>query len=227
MSVSLPTADRLEVRARQSLGSSSDAIYRLVVDTVRARGLGGGRLVDVGCGTGRLWHLLHQEFSSYCGLDVIHYADFPAHAEFRGADLDCRDWPIESDVADLVVAIETIEHVENPWAFVRHLVRIARPGGWILVTTPNQLSWLSLASLVTRQRFSAFSDANYPAHRTALLECDLRRMAADARLESVDVRYSGSGRVPTTPWHYPRGISHLWPRAFSDNVMLFGRKPRD
>jgi 2-polyprenyl-3-methyl-5-hydroxy-6-metoxy-1,4-benzoquinol methylase len=217
--------DRLQSRARQSLGASHAAIYSMVADALRARRVS-GHVVDVGCGGGALWHVLRPQFSSYCGIDAVRYDGFPSHGEFRQADLDRDDWPIDAEVADLVVAIETIEHLENPWAFVRGLARIAKAGAWIVVTTPNQLSGLSLATLIVKQRFSAFPDAQYPAHRTALLHSDLRRLASESRLEDVTVLYSLHGRLPLRPWHYPRAIARRFPRALSDNLMLIGRKPR-
>lgn len=76
---------------------------------------------------------------------------------------------------------------------MRGLVRIAKPGAWLAVTTPNQLSWLSLATLIVRHRFSAFPDAYYPIHRTALLESDLRHAAEDCGLEEVVILYTRSG----------------------------------
>jgi 2-polyprenyl-3-methyl-5-hydroxy-6-metoxy-1,4-benzoquinol methylase len=221
------TDDRLELRARQSLGSSSDAIHEMVAGALRARTIAGGHVVDVGCGGGALWRRLREEFSTYCGVDAVRYEGFPPAHEFHLADLDGADWPISPGQADLVVAVEIIEHLENPWAFMRALVRIAKPGGWVVVTTPNQLSCLSLATLLAKRRFSEFQDAHYPAHRTALLETDLVRIAGESGLGSVTLVYSESGRVPLTPWHYPRMMARRFPRALSDNVMLMGRKPRD
>jgi hypothetical protein len=93
-----------------------------------------------------------------------------------------------------------------------------------VVTTPNQLSVLSLLTLVARKRFSAFQDGAYPGHRTALLEIDLRRIFWECGLEPVEVRYTCSGRIPLTPLHYPRTLSRLWPRGFSDNLVVAGRK---
>jgi 2-polyprenyl-3-methyl-5-hydroxy-6-metoxy-1,4-benzoquinol methylase len=217
----------LEQRARQSLGSSDNAIYEMVAQAVRSRRIYGDLLVDVGCGRGALWNLLQPCFSSYCGIDAVRYDGFPSDGVFRKADLDGSSWPIEPNVADLVVSLETIEHLENPWAFARNLVRIAKPGAWVVITTPNQLSWLSLLSLIVRHRFSAFTDRAYPAHRTALLESDLRRLASESRLDEIAVGYSHRGRVPLTPWHHPRAVARLLPRALSDNLMLIARKPRD
>jgi SAM-dependent methyltransferase len=214
----------LETRARQSLGSSDAAIYEMVERALSVRGVAGGRLIDVGCGTAGLWRRLGPRFAAYCGLDAVRYHGFPFDGEFRQIDLDAGEWPVSSGEADVVTAVETIEHLENPWAFMRALAGLAKPGGWVVVTTPNQQSVLSLATLIAKRRFSSFQDSHYPAHRTALLEIDLRRAASECGLESIDVVYSHSGRIPLTPWHYPAAIARRFPRALSDNVMIIGRK---
>jgi 2-polyprenyl-3-methyl-5-hydroxy-6-metoxy-1,4-benzoquinol methylase len=218
-------AGGLVERARQSLGSSSSAIYEMVARRLEARDIRGGRLLDVGCGGGALWNLVRHRFSECWGLDAVRYDGLPLDVEFREVDLDAADWP-PVPAADLVVAVETIEHLENPWAFVRQLAAQATPGGWVLVTTPNQLSALSLATLLWKQRFSAFQDAHYPAHRTALLASDVQRALAAAGLEPVETAYSLCGRLPLTGQHYPRALANTFPRALSDNLMLLARKPR-
>lgn len=215
----------LETRARQSLGSSHDAIYRMVDRALAERAISGGRLVDVGCGRAGLWRVLAPRFGSYCGLDAVRYQGFPIDVEFRQVDLDAARWPVAPGEADAVTAVETIEHLENPWAFMRLLVDLVRPGGWVVVTTPNQLSVLSLATLIVKRRFSSFQDSHYPAHRTALIEVDLRRAAGECGLESVGVLYSHAGRVLLTPWHYPAALARRFPRALSDNLLIIGRKP--
>jgi 2-polyprenyl-3-methyl-5-hydroxy-6-metoxy-1,4-benzoquinol methylase len=213
----------LEVRARQSLGSSEPAIYRAVHSALRER-RAGGVLADIGCGAGQFWREVQPIFSRCLGVDAVRYAALPADVQFVSADLDRAPLPLPDACADVATALETIEHLENPRAFCRELCRIVRPGGWIVITTPNQLSILSLLTLILKQRFSAFQDDAYPAHRTALLEIDLRRIASECSLTEVDVRYSESGRVPLTGLHYPRFVSRALPRACSDNVVLMGRR---
>jgi len=215
----------VEERARASLGTSGEAIYRMVSAAIAARHPGGGTLLDVGCGSGRLWPFLRERFDRYVGVDAVRYDGFPAEGEFHAADLDAQALPF-ADAAEVVAAVETIEHLENPRAFVRALVRAAKPGGWVIVTTPNQLSLLSRATLLAKGEHNAFRDASYPAHITALLEVDLRRIAAECGLEEVTVEFSHSGRVAGSGRHYPGWLSRLWPRGLSDNLLLAGRKPR-
>ena len=212
----------LETRARQSLGASSAAIYRTVAALLRERAAG-GVLADIGCGEGNLWRELGGSCSGCVGGDALRYDGLPPIVEFTPADLDRLPLPLREGSADVVAAVEVIEHLENPRAFCRELARIVKPGGWVVVTTPNQLSMLSLLTLTFKQRFSAFQDASYPAHITALLEVDLRRIAAECGLQAVDVRYTGQGRIPGTGAHYPAALSARAPRLLSDNLVLIGR----
>lgn len=213
-------------RALQSRGTSSDAIHQMVVRILESRHPGGGLLLDVGCGTGNLWAALAGRFDRYIGADVVRYEGFPAEADFCPVDLDTQRVALADGTADVVAAVETIEHLENPRAFVRELVRLARPGGWVLVTTPNQLSLLSKMTLLLKNRFNAFQEGSYPAHLTALLEIDLRRITAECGLTDVAVAYTEQGRIAGTAWHYPRVLSRCCPRALSDNLLTIGRKPR-
>jgi SAM-dependent methyltransferase len=212
------------VRARASGGTSSGAVHRMVARGLETRHPGGGLLLDVGCGTGGLWAALAGRFDRYAGADVVRYEGFPKGAAFYRVDLDSPHLALPDGLADVVAAVETIEHLENPRQFMRHLVRLAKPGGWVVVTTPNQLSLLSKLTLVLKNQFNAFQDGCYPAHLTALLEVDLRRMAAECGLTDVAVAYSRQGRLPGTPRHYPAWLSRRFPRALSDNVLLIGRK---
>lgn len=211
----------LQKRARASLGISSAVIYQTVSAIIRERNSTHGVLFDVGCGTGSLLPFVQRAADNYHGVDTVRYDAFPDGQHFVKVDLDKPCWPIDDAAADLAVAVETIEHLENPRAFFREMVRITRPGGLVVVTTPNQLSLLSTLTLVLRNQFNAFQDASYPAHRTALLEVDLQRIALEVGLTDVQVRYTNSGRIPGTPWHWP-GL--LRGRMFSDNVAVSGRK---
>lgn len=223
--VSIDLHPDLETRARQSLGTSEAAIYRMVANAIASRA-SGEVIVDMGCGVGDLWPFVRDQFATYVGVDVVRYEDFPPGAEFIQANLDAGSVPLPDESADTVVAVETIEHLENPRALIREMVRLTKPGGWVCLTTPNQLSLLSLLTLIFKQRHSAFQNVHYPAHLTALLEIDLIRMALECGLADVTINYSGHGRLVLTPWHYPLFLARMFPRSMSDNILLIGRKPR-
>ena len=215
----------VETRARASGGASSEPIYEMVARAIAARHPGGGVLVDVGCGGGKLWEFVGDRFDRYIGVDVVKYEGFPAEGEFIGYELDAGKAPLADASANVVCAVETIEHLENPRAFMRELVRLTKPGGWAIVTTPNQLSLLSKITLVLKNQFNAFQEAPgcYPAHITALLEIDLIRIATECGLTEVKIDYTNKGRIPFTRWHWPKSIGFRG-RAFSDNILCLGMK---
>ncbi len=212
----------VEARARQSLGTSSDPIYRAVAIAVVERLSSGGTVIDVGCGAGKLWSYLGLRFDRYVGIDVVRYDALPEEIEFYQIDLDTGRAPLPDAAGDVVVAVETIEHLENPRAFVRELTRLAKPGGVLIVTTPNQLSLLSKMTLILKNQFNAFQAGSYPAHLTALVECDLRRMGRECGWLGITVCAHRQRPNPGTARHWPGCLSRLYPRSLSDNVLMIG-----
>lgn len=212
-------------RAKQSLDGSSDPVYQMVNRAITQLN-SGGVLVDVGCGSGRLWSFLGDRVDRYSGVDVIRYDGLPDAIEFIPFDLDSGKVSLADGSADIVCAVEVIEHLENPRAFVRELVRLAKPGGFVIVTTPNQLSLLSKLTFILKNQVNAFQEAPgvYPAHITALLEIDLIRIFTESGpSNNIQINYSNCGRMPFTPWHWPKSLG-LGDRSFSDNVLCIGQK---
>jgi len=218
--------------AALSQGASNEVIHRLVARVVGHGAIAAPQptryetVVDVGCGKGAASFHLTGGFARYVGCDAFKYAGFPdaGWASFVNANLDQMPYPLPDASADLVLAIEVIEHLENPRGFVRELVRIVKPGGRLVITTPNQLSLLSKLTFLRRNQFNAFQEAPglYPSHITALLEEDLIRIARECHLTDISVHYTDHGRIPFTPRHWP---SRFRGRAFSDNILVTGLRP--
>jgi hypothetical protein len=84
---------------------------------------------------------------------------------------------------------------------------------------------LSKLTLILKNQFNAFQEAPglYPAHITALLEIDLIRIFTECSLTDIKIDYTNSGRMPFTPWHWPKNLGFSG-RAFSDNILCVGKK---
>jgi SAM-dependent methyltransferase len=109
----------------------------------------GDRVLDAGCGSGRLFtYDLRGRASLVVGVDLT--ADV-AHnpnidAPLRGS---LTALPFASETFDLIICKHVLEHLEEPESAFRELARVLRPGGRLLVLTPNRLHYVPLlASLL-------------------------------------------------------------------------------
>jgi len=220
----LPSLRNAE-RAAASCGVSGDPIYRMVRRVVEKLASHDATILDIGCGAGGLHHVVAPLFHRYIGCDVVEYPGFPKGAEFIKVDLETGNVPLPTGSVDVAIAVETIEHLESPRALLREMSRVVRPGGYVIVTTPNNLSFLSKLTFIVKGQFNAFQDSSYPAHITALLEIDLIRMAKENKLTEIRVEHTQFGRIPGTAVAFPTWLSKSFPRTFSDNVLMAAKRP--
>lgn len=93
-----------------------------------------GRLLDIPAGGGPI-----VEGARRMGYDVVGVDLFPRPG-FRGVQADaCAPLPFRDGPFDMLVSMEGIEHFENQAGFVRECARVLRPGGLLVLTTPNVL----------------------------------------------------------------------------------------
>tara|TARA_R110002072_G_scaffold166989_5_gene320448 strand:- start:7840 stop:8682 length:843 start_codon:yes stop_codon:yes gene_type:complete len=123
------------------------------------RGLGrmdGLRVVDVPAGAGRTCKILHEAGAEVVALDL-----FPEMLQVDGlegtfADLS-EPLPVEDGWADLVICQEGIEHLSDQLSALEEFNRILKPGGRLLITTPNlsnlrsRVSWFLMESDMWRR----------------------------------------------------------------------------
>ncbi|MDQ3056918.1 MAG: methyltransferase domain-containing protein [Pseudomonadota bacterium] len=83
---------------------------------------------------------------------------------------------------DAVVALELVEHLENPHHFLRQCRVLLRPGGTLLLSTPNLANPVSQAMFVRDGVFQWFGDDDYreQGHIMPLAPMVLRRCATEA-----------------------------------------------
>ena len=121
---------------------------------------------------------------------------------------------------DMAFAVEVIEHVENPRHFLREFTRIIKPGGFGYLSTPNNHSLMSKITFMLKGEHRLFQELCYPAHITALMECDFLRMFAECNLRLVRKFYSNEDTVPLLHWKF-----RLPGRYFSVTWGLLFEKP--
>ena len=104
--------------------------------------------VDIGCGDGVLLYKVSTRGGRILGIDLsltgLRFAGEEIKKRSGVAPLvvnaSCYSLPLPDDVFDYVVSIELIEHLAFPENFVQESVRVLRPGGVFVCTTPRRAS---------------------------------------------------------------------------------------
>jgi 2-polyprenyl-3-methyl-5-hydroxy-6-metoxy-1,4-benzoquinol methylase len=142
-----------------------------------ARNLPPGRLLDAGCGVGYGTRLLVERggvATSALGIDVEPQAIAYARERYGSERVDFRadDLLLFEDRTgfDGVVALEIVEHVDNPKALIDHLLSMLRPGGVLVASVPTTPS----------------TDLN-PYHRHDFTERSFRRLFNQSMVLELDL----------------------------------------
>lgn len=151
----------------------------------------GGRVADLAAGQGAFSEMLDAQGFSVIAVD-LNAADWKSNKiAFRTEDLDSEfaERLIEKEGKfDGIAAVEIVEHIENPFQFIRECGKLLQPGGHLLVTTPNVDSVYSRLMLLYTGRLYGFSEFETvrPAHITPIFRWKLKMMFDEAGFEIVD-----------------------------------------
>jgi 2-polyprenyl-3-methyl-5-hydroxy-6-metoxy-1,4-benzoquinol methylase len=117
-----------------------------------------GRVLDVGCSTGYLAERLQQRGSTVIGIDMDERAAELARrfceAVYVG-DIETMELPFEPGSFDAIVCGDLIEHLRGPEGVLRRLRPLLRPGGRLVLSTPNIANWaMRVGLLLGRWRYT-------------------------------------------------------------------------
>lgn len=117
-----------------------------------------GEVLDVGAGAGYTSARLSDRGHRVRAVDINREQFVPTSIPFVKSDLNAA-LPFADASFDGVLALEIIEHLEAPRAFVRELGRVVRPGGAVVISTPNITSLRSKLRFLFAAEFTLFFDS--------------------------------------------------------------------
>jgi SAM-dependent methyltransferase len=158
----------------------------------------GARVLEVGCGEGYGTALLARDAASVLGVDydaltVAHAARTYPQVAFVRANLAAL--PVRTAAVDVLVTLQVIEHVWHHREFLAQCRRALRPGGTLLVTTPNRLTFSpGLDAPVNPFHTKEFTAAELVALLRAcgFTPTFVGELHAAARLRALDAAHGGS-----------------------------------
>lgn len=99
-------------------------------------------VLDIASGAGYGAAFLAQTAKQVIGVDYSEDAIAYSKDLYRSSNLefkvgDAQSLPLDDSSVDVVVSLETIEHIPKPELFVQEVVRVLKPDGIFYVSTPN------------------------------------------------------------------------------------------
>lgn len=145
-----------------------------------------GRLLDVGCGGGRFLNRMRKRGWQVEGIDFDEQAAQKVTARYgitahTGDLVQCA---LPEASFDAITMSQTIEHLYDPAATLRECLRLLKPGGVLVMTTPN-------AHSVCANEFGAYWRGwEAPRHLQVFTVDSLSRLTRSTGLEVTEAHTS-------------------------------------
>lgn len=188
-------------------------------------------ILDIGCAQGTLALLLAERGHRVCAVDIRqHFLDYAASRYEHGAVQFVCGNALEMDIFerfDLIFANQIVEHLIHPLEFTKRLAGWLKPGGRLVVTTPNgeyikndlpRFSELGDSAKHEDRQFTADGDGHFFAYSAA----ELVQVFEGSGLKRLTVRYFEtpfiSGHMKVRYLHTMVPLSIL---GFCDRLALY------
>ncbi len=126
---------------RQKLDLIENCRVKIMLEMINELHLTGKNILDIGCFDGTLLSLVTNRNNKFYGIDANDFA--VRQARKKGIKVkqfffdDVTKIPFADKFFHLIAAGEIIEHIYDTDFFLRELKRILKPGGYLLISTPN------------------------------------------------------------------------------------------
>ncbi len=180
------------------------------------------KLLDVGCGIGKLRLACPLDSIEFTGIDVrstsLEIARGNGYTRILQANL-VGALPFASESFDALVCSHVLEHLPNPEHQIQEILRVLRPGGIFLMGVPMSWWWTrwlrvhALPLVVPEKRPEALA-ASF-GHVTFFTMPSLKALLKD--FEIVDIRgfrFFSSRHLPLENWWWYFRLNTLWGRTF-------------
>ncbi len=109
-------------------------------------------IIDLGTADGRMLNMIHKKYSQTRCVGIEHTQELVDFGRKKFHDLEIIQGDIQSldfpdDSFDIAIAAAVIEHVPSPDKTMREAKRVLRPGGILVLTSPDPY-WEYLATIV-------------------------------------------------------------------------------
>lgn len=184
-------ANSAEQNAAQPVSMAGIGTHESVLDLIKAYFPKSSRIADLAAGEGAFSVELKRLGHEVVAVDA-------SDANWKVPDIDLRLCDFDREFAETVlngggkfdgiVAIEIIEHLENPFQFARECAKLLKPGGIMALTTPNVEAVFSRLLFLYTGRLNTFglNETVRFAHITPIFKWKLDMLLDEAGFEVLE-----------------------------------------
>lgn len=121
------------------------------------------RVLEIGCGTGNTlaWIKLTRGSKWVAGVELNEMAAEKAKSKLDAVyfgNIENISLPLPDGSLDLILCLDVLEHLVDPWRLMKRLHVLLKPGGVIIFSIPNVRNFRIVLPLVFRGRWDYSSD---------------------------------------------------------------------
>ncbi len=183
------------------------------------------RILDVGCGGGLVCEPLKRLGADVSGIDAneTSIAAAKEHAQAMGLDIKYQlgkveDLP-EDQLFDAVIALEVIEHVDNPGIFVANCLKNLKPDGVLILSTMNRTKLSYIGGIFLAERVLKWLPKGAHDWYKFLKPSEIREFLNENKAEVMDL--SGITYTPLTgSWRLSKQLTINYILSAKKNINL-------
>jgi SAM-dependent methyltransferase len=172
----------------------------------------GAKVLDVGAGAGAFSQRLADIGYVVTALDIDPEKWALSAIPFLRLNIDAGIAGSVKGIVDAACCLEVIEHVENPWNLLREIHAVVKPGGRLILSTPNVTSFLSRLIFLFTGQFHQFGEADLSyGHINPMTAFEITCAASRTGWRVLEIRPGGYLPVlDFSSWH---------PKALAANIL--------
>lgn len=154
-----------------------DHLYKKILFHLRKSR--GKKLLDIGCGAGKIAYLTGQKGFDVTGIEIERRVAKLAESNLGESGVkgkiiagDILNLKLNEDFFDVIVCSEVIEHVDEPKKIIKKVLKLLKEGGLFILTTPHN------------QKYWTVSD-EYADHKKRFGVEEIKKLLSDFRIVSL------------------------------------------
>ncbi|PSU35705.1 class I SAM-dependent methyltransferase [Photobacterium lutimaris] len=188
----------LPIHARKGLHQRA---LEIVTDI---RTLKNAEVLDIAAGSGAMSLRLLDNGASVTSADLVEENFRVEHpsCHFHKLDLNNDFSGYLSKKFDVIIALEIIEHINNTRHFIKNCRELLKPGGLLVISTPNIGSDYAIAEMICKGTYPYFDDDHYynGGHVNPVSPWQLELILKDYQLDLVQFDSFGQAQLRFGEW---------------------------